>query len=94
MWKEFTLVNSFTLEVSFLGPNRGQASGLHFNTTHLQHIGATFCRTLVDYVENPERVARVYNELKARFPNGTVQGLVGARPSNQYNNKTDEEKNS
>ena len=35
MWKEFQLVNSFTLEVSFLGPNRGTESGLHFNMTHL-----------------------------------------------------------
>ena len=35
MWKEFQLVNSFTLEVSFLGPNKGSNNGLHFNPTHL-----------------------------------------------------------
>lgn len=52
MWKEFQLVNSFTLEMSFLGPNRGSHSGLHFNTTDMQHMGRMFCKTLVDYVEN------------------------------------------
>ena len=35
MWKEFQLVNSFTLEASFLGPNKGVNAGLHFNPTHL-----------------------------------------------------------
>mgnify|MGYP001946989130 FL=1 len=35
MWKEFQLVNSFTLEASFLGPNQGANSGLHFNQTML-----------------------------------------------------------
>ena len=52
MWKEFQLVNSFTLEASFLGPNRGRNSGLHFNTAHLELMGRTFCKTLVDYVDN------------------------------------------
>ena len=35
MWREFNLVNSFTLEASFMGPNRGVHAGLHFNTTML-----------------------------------------------------------
>ena len=52
MWREFQLVNSFTLEASFLGPNRGVNAGLHFNTTHLQIMGRAFCKTLVDYVDN------------------------------------------
>ena len=35
MFKEFNLVNSFTLEASFMGPNKGVHAGLHFNTTML-----------------------------------------------------------
>ena len=93
MWREFSLVNSFTLEVSFLGPNRGTESGNHFNMTHLQRVGISFCRTLVDYVQNTERVSRVFNDLKNRYPTGVCSGFMAARPSNQYNNKTDEEKN-
>jgi len=50
MWREFNLINSFTLEVSFLGPNRGSCAGLHFNTNHMKAIGRDFCETLVDYV--------------------------------------------
>ena len=51
-------------------------------------MGRIFCKTLVDYVDNQERVNRVFTELKNRFPQGG--GCV--RGSNQYNNKTDEEK--
>jgi len=92
MWREFQLVNSFTLEVSFLGPTRGSKSGLHFNITHLQQVGADLCRSLADYVDNSERVTRVFNELKNRYPTGVCPGFLGSRPSNPYNNKTDEEK--
>ena len=52
MWKEFQLGNSFTLEASFMGPNRGVNAGLHFNPTHLLIMGRVFCKTLVDYVDN------------------------------------------
>ena len=51
-------------------------------------MGRVFAKTLVDYVDNQERVNRVFTELKNRFPQGG--GVV--RASNQYNNKTDEEK--
>jgi hypothetical protein len=50
MWREFNLVNSFTLEISFMGPNRGVNAGMHFNTTQMQRIGRAFCETMVDYV--------------------------------------------
>ena len=49
MWREFGLINSFTLELSFMGPNRGANSGNHFNTSHMTEIGRQFCETLVDY---------------------------------------------
>jgi hypothetical protein len=49
MWKEFNLINSFTLESSFLGPNRGVHAGMHFNSTMLKDVGRSFCETLVIY---------------------------------------------
>jgi hypothetical protein len=52
MWKEFSLVNSFTLEASFLGPNKGTHANVHFNPTMLAVIGRSFCKTLYDYVKN------------------------------------------
>jgi len=36
MWREFSLFNSFTLEISFLGPNKGVNKGSHFNITHMK----------------------------------------------------------
>lgn len=91
MWREFQLVNSFTLESSFLGPNRGSCQNLHFNTTNYLEVGHAFCRTLVDYVDSPERVARVFAELKQRYPNGGGGPPIGgARPSNQYTKNEEE----
>lgn len=31
MFREFNLVHSYTIEVSFMGPNRGVLSNMHFN---------------------------------------------------------------
>lgn len=52
MWREFNLINSFTLEMSFMGPNRGTNAGLHFNTQMMRQVGRDFCETLVDYVQD------------------------------------------
>jgi hypothetical protein len=35
-----------------MGPNRGVNAGLHFNATHLEHMGKMFCKSLVDYVQD------------------------------------------
>lgn len=85
MWREFSLVNSYTLEVSFLGPNRGENAGTHFNTKHLQTIGRVFCKTLADYASDLDRVNQALVDLRNRFP----QGGVSVRRNNKYNNKID-----
>ena len=36
MWREFNLINSFTLEASFCGPSKGTHKGCHFNPTILK----------------------------------------------------------
>ena len=51
MWREFNLINSFTLEASFCGPTRGLYKGSHFNPTVLEIMGRVFCKTLADYAE-------------------------------------------
>lgn len=76
MWREFNLVNSFTLEASFLGPNRGQYNGLHFNTSMLEEVGASFCKSLVDFQDSPDRVSRVITELRNRYPASTGGGFT------------------
>jgi hypothetical protein len=77
MWREFNLINSFTLESSFMGPNRGVNAGLHFNATHLAYMGKIFCKSLVDYVQDQERVNRVYMDLKQKYPQGGTNGAIG-----------------
>jgi cytosolic carboxypeptidase protein 2/3 len=51
MWREFNLINSFTLEASFCGPSKGAFKGNHFNPAVLNIMGRVFCKTLADYVE-------------------------------------------
>jgi hypothetical protein len=52
MWREFNLINSFTLECSFCGPTKGEYTGCHFNPTVLDIMGRVFCKTIADYVES------------------------------------------
>jgi len=52
MWREFSLINSYTLEASFMGPNKGVHAGGHFNTTNLEVLGKVFCKTIVDFMDN------------------------------------------
>jgi len=39
MWKEFNLINSFTFECSFCGPNKGLYKDCHFTITMLLELG-------------------------------------------------------
>lgn len=68
MWREFNLINSYTCEASFCGPTKGSLNGCHFNTTHFENIGKSFCETLVEITENRERVKSVFQELQSKFP--------------------------
>jgi hypothetical protein len=60
MWREFNILNSYTLEVSFMGPNKGHSQGYHFNTSQLKLIGRQFCETLFDFVKDFTRVKEVH----------------------------------
>ncbi len=48
MWREFNLINSFTLEASFCGPTKGHLKGCHFNPQALEEMGRMFCKTRGD----------------------------------------------
>ena len=51
LWKEYQLINSFTLECSFCGPSKGMHADTHFTIQMLLNLGRNFCRTLVEYSE-------------------------------------------
>lgn len=68
MWKEFNLINSFTLECSFCGPTSGLYKDCHFTITLLKELGKMFCITLKDYASNDNKVKEVILELECLFP--------------------------
>lgn len=82
MWKEFQLINSFTLESSFCGPTRGAYKDCHFTIKHLREMGRLFCVTLKDYASNETKVRQAIMELEQMFPPMKAEeGL-----SQQFNN--------
>jgi hypothetical protein len=68
MWKEFNLINSFTLECSFCGPTNGLYKDCHFTITLLKDLGRIFCLTLIDYASNEAKVKDAIQELELLFP--------------------------
>jgi hypothetical protein len=68
MWRDFNLINSFTLECSFCGPTNGQYKDCHFTITLLKELGRQFCVTLADYARNDAKVREAITELEILFP--------------------------
>ena len=81
MWREFNLINSFTLEVSFCGPTTGLYKDCHFNIHLLKEMGRNFCLALIDYADNQRKVQEAIQELEMLFPlnkDELAGGLGGA----------------
>ena len=94
VWKEFQLINSFTLETSFLGPTRGLYKDCHFTIPILREMGKLFCITLRDYASNEQKVREAITELEQMFPppkaeeglSSQFQQIDHNRFGNQFNN--------
>lgn len=56
MWREFNILNSYTLECSFCGPTSGLYKDCHFTITLLKDLGKMFCGSLIDYSRNQMKV--------------------------------------
>jgi len=68
MWREFNLINSFTLESTFCGSTEGRYQDCHFTISILKELGRLFCRTLLDYASNEPKVREAIRELETMFP--------------------------
>ena len=68
MWREFNLINSFTLETTFCGPTDGRYQDCHFTASILKDCGRLFCKTLLDYASNEPKVREAIRELETMFP--------------------------
>ena len=91
MWKEFQLINSFTLESSFCGPTRGLYKDYHFTIPKLREMGRQFCNTLRDYASNEMKVREAIAELEVLFPppkaeEGLSQQFQQIDRNNGFNN--------
>ncbi|TNV86432.1 hypothetical protein FGO68_gene10605 [Halteria grandinella] len=70
LWKEYSLINSFTLECSFLGPTKGTHKDAHFSIQNLLNLGKQFCLTLIEYSElekaqdSAKQVKRLLKEIE------------------------------
>jgi hypothetical protein len=91
MWKEFNLINSFTLESTFCGPSEGRFQDCHFTIGILKECGMLFCRTLIDYASNEPKVREVIRELETLFPSPKPEEAGGL--SQHFNNNVDNENN-
>ncbi|CAM9979067.1 unnamed protein product, partial [Choristocarpus tenellus] len=48
------IINSYTMEASFMGADQGQFEGLHFNTGHFESMGHSLCEVILDLCD-PEQ---------------------------------------
>ncbi len=69
IWKEYSLVNSFTLECSFFGPTKGPLKDTHFTISTLLDLGRHFCQTLAEYHSlelREEAMRKILKEIEAQ----------------------------
>jgi len=64
MWREFNLINSYTLECSFCGPTNGLYKDCQFTINLLKDLGRIFCVSLIDYASNEVKVREIILELE------------------------------
>jgi hypothetical protein len=70
-YREFGIINSYTLECSFFGPNKGPYKDCHFSISMLLDIGQAFCQSLLDMIEKEQiKVSLAIKEIKKLMKKG------------------------
>ncbi|KAL0226593.1 hypothetical protein P9112_013917 [Eukaryota sp. TZLM1-RC] len=90
VWREFNIINSFTLEASFCGASMGDVSGYHFTRQHLKDIGRLFCDSILDYCDpDQSKVIGIRRELELLYPSlEAVQELDNGYESDSSEEET------
>jgi len=55
LWKEFSLINCYTLEISFCGPDFGKYEYFHFTYDMLKELADSFCYSILD-MHDPDQI--------------------------------------
>eukprot|EP00828_Plagiopyla_frontata_P003071 TRINITY_DN10789_c0_g1_i1.p1 TRINITY_DN10789_c0_g1~~TRINITY_DN10789_c0_g1_i1.p1 ORF type:complete len:218 (-),score=40.50 TRINITY_DN10789_c0_g1_i1:180-833(-) len=65
LWKDFNIINCYTLEVSFCGADFGKYEYLHFNLEIYKEISWMFCHSIIDCFEPEQtKVKAVMEEIE------------------------------
>lgn len=68
IWREFGILNSYTLEASFCGADFEKFVDYHFNREMLEEVGRQFCETLHDFCDLEQvRLRAAMEELEIPF---------------------------
>lgn len=82
MHKEFGIINSYTLEISFCGPTQGLHKDTHFSQKLLKETGKNFCKALVKF-SDPTVYRDALREVEERI-NGNTNPISKSNYSMQH----------
>jgi len=90
VWREFGIMNSYTLEASFCGSDFEKFADYHFNREMLEEVGHQFCETIYDFCDLEQvKLRQVMEELEIPFLDR--EGEIEELGSNSDSNSSDEE---
>ncbi|KAL4508114.1 hypothetical protein ABPG72_021487 [Tetrahymena utriculariae] len=65
IWKEFNILNCYTLEISFCGADLGKYEYFHFNLDIYKEIAQGFCQSIIDCFEPEQlKVKKIQEEIE------------------------------
>ncbi|KAI6652134.1 hypothetical protein LOD99_4679 [Oopsacas minuta] len=77
IWKEFNVMNSFTMEASFCGSNLGKLASCFFRPCDLEEMGHQLCDTFLDYFDpDPYKRQKTLEEIYNLLRQQVIQTLV------------------
>jgi cytosolic carboxypeptidase protein 2/3 len=69
VWKETGVVNSFTLEISYLGAGTGKYECYHFNNQLFTHMGESVVKSILDMADSgSDHFREAIQEIESQLP--------------------------
>ncbi|ESN98609.1 hypothetical protein HELRODRAFT_162041 [Helobdella robusta] len=90
VWRQMSVVRSYTMESSFCGFDQGMFKGRQINTKLLEDMGADFCRALLkslDYIDDVTRVRTSVSSFSGSAGSAASGLLLAGAAGNSLNDK-------
>lgn len=85
VWRETGLVNSFTLEISYLGAGSGKYECYHFNNQLFSHIGESIMKSLLDLADSgSDHFREAVQEIESQLPKKLEEKLTDKNQDDSY----------